>query len=64
MGMRQDDFWSQSLTEWDARVHGFMELHGGGGDDGETFTDADMKELDARVAAERAASPLIDAAPG
>lgn len=46
MGMRQDDFWAQSLQEWDARVAGFLEMHGGAGDD---FSDADMAELDRQL---------------
>jgi hypothetical protein len=53
MGMRSDDFWRQSIGEWDARIAGFSELHGGARQD-DPFTADDLERLEAEVDAEAA----------
>lgn len=33
MNMAPEAFWGQTVREWSARIAGFSEMHGGGGDD-------------------------------
>lgn len=44
MGMRQQDFWAQSIGEWTARCAGFIEMHGGEASV-EALTLAELDEL-------------------
>ena len=45
MGLSPRDFWDQSLAEWDARVAGFMEMHGGGAKSEEALSRAELDAL-------------------
>lgn len=60
MGMAPDDFWGQSIREWDARLAGFREMHGGGEPE---FTGADLKALEEEIAEEERKSAEGAAAP-
>ena len=57
MGMTEDAFFAQSIILWRDRLDGFRELHSGGKEPDEPYTHDDLEDLEARVDAERAASP-------
>ncbi len=43
MGMASDAFWAQTPREWDARVAGFLEMHGG--KDGGALTGGELQAM-------------------
>lgn len=58
MQMRPDDFWAQTLPEWDARIAGYREANGAS--ESEAFTAKDLAELEAQVDAEQSAQRTLD----